>query len=56
MLYGATWCFETIGLAHAVIGEGSDVVCGNRWQYDQLPRGINYRCIEGRDVWVCIDG
>ena len=50
MLSWATWCFESIGLVRGVIGGGIDVVCDNRWQYDQLPQAINSHCSEGRDT------
>ena len=51
MLSGATWYFEIIiGLVHAVIGGGRDVACDNRWQHDQLPRGITGRCSEARNA------
>ena len=48
MLSGATWCFESRCLVHAVIGGGRDVVSDNRWQHDQLPWVINSRCSEGQ--------
>ena len=59
MLSGATWCFESIGLVHSVIGGGRDVVCDNRWQHDQVPMqawpslgGV----LRAEMHWTCIDG
>ena len=50
MLSGATWCFDSIGLVHSVIGEERDVVYDNKWQHDQVPLTINKVCTEGRDA------